>query len=126
MPADRLGARAFLEQSEGFLRDADRDDLSTESRAVLLHHAAIGASDAILLAKGRRVTSGDGSHVKRLEAALALIDADTEELLVELDISRTRRAEASYQAQPVARASVSDALDATAELVALAKGLLAQ
>jgi hypothetical protein len=55
---------------------------------VLLHNAA---SDAILQAVGRRVTSGDRSHILRLETALAKLDADTEELLERLDASRERR-----------------------------------
>jgi hypothetical protein len=45
--ADRLGARTHLEQARRFQADADASDLSAESRSVLLHNAAISASNAI-------------------------------------------------------------------------------
>jgi hypothetical protein len=95
--ADRLGARTHLEQSEKFQTDADAD-LSAESRSVLLHNAAVSASNAILQAAGLRVTSGDGAHMLRLETAVAQLHRDTDDLLERLDASRSRRNEASYAA----------------------------
>lgn len=68
--ADRVGARTFLSQAEKFQRDADARGLSSESRAVLLHNAVISGCDAVLQASGLRISSGDGSHVLRLETAL--------------------------------------------------------
>ncbi len=67
--ADRLDARTRLAQAEKFQTDAEARNLSTESRSVLLHNAAISASNAILQAAGVRVTSGDGSHLLRLDVA---------------------------------------------------------
>lgn len=92
----------------------------------LLHNAAISACDAILQAVGLRVTPGDGSHALRLEEALKQIEGDTEELLERLDASRARRNEASYAAGFVAEASVSDAREATTELVAVARTFVAR
>lgn len=122
--ADRLGARTFLSQAEKFQRDADAPALSSESRSVLLHNAVISGCDAILQASGLRMTSGEGSHVLRLEAALAEIDQDTDDLLERLDASRSRRSEASYAAGFVAQASVDEAREATAELIELARVLV--
>ena len=119
--ADRVGARTFLSQAEKFQRDADADGLSSESRAVLLHNAVISGCDAVLQASGLRVSSGDGSHVRRLETALEQIGHDTDDLLERLDASRSRRSEASYAAGFVAQASVDEAREATAELIELAR-----
>jgi hypothetical protein len=118
--ADRLGARTHLDQAEKFQSDADAD-LSTESRSVLLHNAALSASNAILQAAGLRVSSGDGSHLLRLETALEQLDDDTEDLLERLDASRSRRNEASYASMLIAQASVDEAREATAELIELAR-----
>jgi hypothetical protein len=118
---DRVGAREFLSQADDFLKDSALESLGAASQAVLLHNAAICACDAILQAVGLRVTPGDGSHVLRLEAALDRIEGDTEELLERLDASRARRNEASYAAMWIAEASVSDAREATTELVELAR-----
>jgi hypothetical protein len=121
--ADRLGARVYLEQAERFQSDAD-SDLSAESRSVLLHNAAISASNAILQAAGLRVTSGEGSHLLRLETALEQLHQDTEDLLERLDASRSRRNEASYAAMLVAEASVEEAREGTAELIEAARDFL--
>jgi shikimate kinase len=121
--ADRLGARTHLDQAEKFQRDADAD-LSPESRSVLLHNAAISASNAILQAAGLRVTSGEGAHLLRLEQAVAHLRVDAEDLLERLDASRSRRNEASYAAMSVAEASVDEAREATAELIGLTRDFL--
>lgn len=71
------------------------------------------------------MTPGDRSHVLRLETALDQVDVDTEELLDRLDASRERRNEASYAAGLVVQASLSDAREATAELIELARRFVA-
>ena len=124
VPADRIGAREFFDQAERFLTDAQMSGLTPESRVTLLHNAAMCACDATLQVVGLRVTSGDGAHVLRLETALGQIDVDTEELLERLDASRVRRNEASYAALFVAEASAAEALEATAELVELARSFV--
>lgn len=123
--ADKLRAREFLDQAETFMADADMGSLSAPSQSVLLHNVTICACDAILQTVGLRVTSGDRSHVLRLESALEQLDADTEELLDRLDASRERRHEASYAAGFVGQASLSDAREATAELLGLASRFVA-
>ena len=75
--ADKITAREFLDQASDFLNDARIDGLGPPSRVVLLHNAAIVACDAILQAVGLRVTSGDRSHILRLETALRELDTDT-------------------------------------------------
>jgi hypothetical protein len=122
--ADRVGAREFLDQAEGFLSDADAPGLSAASRTVLLHSAAICSCDAILQAVGLRVAPGDRSHLLRLEAALDQLDGNTEELFERLDAARARRNEVSYTAGFVADASLEDARESTVELVSLTRGFL--
>jgi hypothetical protein len=124
--ADRRDARIHLAQAEKFQTDADTQDLSNESRSVLLHNAAISASNAILQAAGLRVTSGDGSHLLCLETALEQLDQETGDLLERLDASRSRRNEASYASMLVAQASVDEAREATAELIELASNYLGE
>ena len=119
--ADRIAAAEYLEQADLFLADAQTSSLQAPSQAVLLHNAAVSACDAILSAVGLRVTPGDRSHALRLETALSQIDSDTEELFERLDASRERRNEASYAAGFVAQASISDAHEATVELLVLAR-----
>lgn len=123
--ADRVGARGFLAQAELFLADAITTTLSAPSKAVLLHNATVCACDAVLQAVGLRVTPGDRSHVLRLETALRELPDDTEELLERLDASRARRNEASYAAGFVGNASVSDAREATTELVETVRAFIA-
>jgi len=110
-----------LDQAQRFQADADTAGLSAESRLILLHGAAISASNAILQAAGLRVTTGEGAHLLRLETALDQLDPDTEGLLERLDASRSRRNEASYAAMPVVQASVDEAREATVELIELAR-----
>ncbi len=121
---DRMGARSFLAQADTFLGDADARGLSAPSQSILLHSATVSACDAILQAAGQRVSPGDGAHVLRLEAALDHVYGDTEELLERLDASRARRNEASYAAEFVAKASIAEAREATAELLELAHGFV--
>src|ERR1039458_206454 len=103
-------------------RSASPTTLSSESQAVLLHNATMAACDAVLQAVGLRVTAGYRAHVIRLEAACAeLPGGDTEELLESLDASRERRNEASYAAGIVSRASVTEAREATTELIELTR-----
>jgi hypothetical protein len=122
--ADRVSAREFVEQAAQFLEDAGTNGLRAPSRVVLLHNAALSACDAILQAVGLRVTPGDRSHALRLESALTELDADTEDLFERLDASRERRNEASYAAGFIAQASVVDALEATTELVEMARAFV--
>jgi hypothetical protein len=123
VPADRVTAREFLAQGPVFLDDA-RSHLSNGSRQILLHQAAICACDAVLLAKGLRVSSGDRAHILRFERALDELPGPTDELLEALDAARAMRVDASYQAMPVASASVDDAAEATRELYARTEELL--
>jgi hypothetical protein len=120
---DRMEARSFLTQAERFQSDADAQ-LSAESRSVLLHDAAVSASDAILRASGLRVTSGDGAHQLRLETAVEQLHHPPGDLMERLDTSRWARNEASYSAMSVAQASIEEAREATAELIELARKLV--
>lgn len=124
VPADRVGAREFLDQARIFMQDAELVALSNEGRQVLLHQTAICACDAILLASGSQIAGGDGGHLLRLASALEQLQADTDELLDALDDSRARRVEASYRAGPVPAASMEEAAEATRELLALAESFV--
>jgi hypothetical protein len=124
VPADKVRGREFLDQTERFLVKAQISRLTPESRVTLLDNAAMCACDAILQADGMRVTSGDDAHILRLRTAHDQLDHDTRELLESLDASRVRRNEASYHALFVAEASATDAHEATAEPIELARSLL--
>ena len=117
VPADRMGAREFLDQARVFMSDAGLRGVSNEGRQLLLHQTAICACDAVLLVSGLQVAGGDGAHVLRLEQALAELPGDADELLDSLDASRARRVEASYRAGPVPEASVEEAAEATLDLL---------
>lgn len=121
---DTLRAREFLDQAEMHLQDASRGELHAPSTVILLHSATVAACDAILQAVGLRVTPGDRAHVLRIETALDQLGGDTEDLLEQLDASREPRNEASYAVSFVAQASVADAREATAELLALVRSFL--
>jgi hypothetical protein len=123
---DKVRAREFLAQAELLLKDANTATISAEGQAILLHNATLAACDAILQAVGLRVTPGDRAHVIRLEAALAELPGDTEDLLESLDAARERRNEASYLAGFVAQASVADAREATTELIGLTQQFLSR
>lgn len=121
--ANRTDARTYLEQAKTFQADADAD-LSSESRSVLLHNAVVSAADAILQAAGLRVSGGDGAHQLRIETALAQLEDETDELIDRLEASRSRRNEASYRAMLVPDASIDEAREATAEIIALAEDFI--
>jgi hypothetical protein len=91
VPADRVGAREFLEQGRIFMSDAGIREISNEGRQLLLHQTAICACDAVLLVSGLQVAGGDGAHMMRLEHALAELPDDVDDLLDTLDASRARR-----------------------------------
>ena len=124
--ADRVGAREFVTQARIFVNDAASPGLANESRQLLLHQASLTACDAVLLAAGWTVGSGDGAHALRLDKALAELPGADDELFDRLDASRARRNEASYRAQAVPTASVSEATEATLELLALVDAFLEQ
>jgi len=88
------------------------------------HNAVISAADAILQAVGLRVSGGEGAHQLRIETALAQLPDEADELLDRLEASRSRRNEASYAAMLVPQASLDEAREATAELIALATGFV--
>lgn len=123
---DRVTAREFLDQADEFMADATRKDLGSASRSVLFHNAAICACDAVLQAAGKRVVGGDNAHVRRIRAALDRLPGDTADLFDRLDASRERRNEASYRAGFVPQASLDDAAEATAELIALARAFVGE
>ncbi|MGH2878417.1 MAG: hypothetical protein ACRDK4_02265 [Solirubrobacteraceae bacterium] len=125
VPTDRVGARDYLNQARQFSKDSETDVISSESKQVLIHQAAISGCDAILLASGFRIRGSEGGHELRLREALKRVAPDEEELLDDLLASRDRRSEASYAAEPVARASVAEARDALAQLLELAASYLA-
>jgi hypothetical protein len=119
VPVDPAEARVFVAQAKVFLRDGQSGAVADPSRQVLLHNAAIAASDGILLAAGWRVTPGDGSHVLRLEKAVELLGGGAD-LADRLDDARLARNDASYGASIPSVDDVEAAVDVTEELVTLA------
>jgi hypothetical protein len=118
---DRETGRSYLAQAEDFLADARNEGNTNESRAVLIHSAVIAACDAVLAAEGLRVGSGERAHILRIDTALDQLDGDTTELNEALDAARARRNDASYNAMPVAGASVADGIEAAASLIERAR-----
>jgi hypothetical protein len=91
---------------------------------VLLHNAAVAASDAVLLAAGWRVTSGDRGHVKRLEKAVDLL-GETDDFADRLDDARMTRNEVSYAAALPAADDLAEAIAVTRDLVSAAETFVA-
>jgi hypothetical protein len=117
VPADPATARIGLDEAERFLSDGDEPALSEESRHLLYWQACLSLLDAVLLAGGRRVTSGAGGHMLRLSETHAVLGANHPDLFERLDLHRGRRHDVSY------RGAVSSAED-TAALRGAAEELL--
>ena len=94
--ADAATARVFLDRAEGFLSDAAGGGMTASGRQILLWQACMSAMEAVLLAAGRRVTGGDGSHVLRLEETQRRMGTEHLDLFERLDTHRELRHEASY------------------------------
>lgn len=122
--ADGSPASEFLDQAETFFAGATGGDVSATSKMVLLHNAVVSACDAALQSAGLRGTPGDGAHVVRIETALDTFSVATEDLFERLDAARERPNEASSRAEIAAQASVTDAEEATSELLALVRAAL--
>lgn len=118
---DPATAREFLAQAESFFSDASRLSNSNESRSLLTHQAAVAACDAVLTFEGQRIAGDEGSHGLRLRTACAALSGDLAELLERLDDSKSWRNDASYRAQVVPSPILTDALEATGELIDLVR-----
>jgi hypothetical protein len=121
VPVDTLRARGFLAQAKQFLADGGGSTISSPSRQVLLHNAAIAACDALLMVHGRRVTPGDGGHWLRLKEAQDLLQDDHGDLFDRLDESRMARNDVSYRAEFVLDEEVDAARRAVEELLEIAQ-----
>jgi hypothetical protein len=117
-------ARDFIQQARRFIADAERGTTSPESAVVLYWNACISSMDAVLTASGRRVGSGEDSHIVRVEAACGVLGAGYQELFERLDQWRRTRHYVSYAAITPPTAEVAalqgdarDVLDAAARFV---------
>ena len=88
----------------------------TEARVTQVHADRVTA--------GEFLQQAERFSVLRLETALERLGGDTDELLERLDAARDRRNEASYRAGFVPEASVSEAREATRELLDRARDFL--
>lgn len=115
---DAYAASRFLGQARRFLTDAQRAENATESRAILVHQAALSACDAFLAIEGYAVNGSEGGHRLRLTECRERIPLEAA-LFERLDDSMQSRHEVSYQAATPPGESLDEALDAARELLAL-------
>ncbi len=120
VPADCQGALTHLDSAARFLRSADAVGLDPEAQLVLLYDSARNASTAVLLAAGRQVSEGRGSHVLAVREAGRLLGDKHRATISKLDTLRALRKRAEYEAQPASTSQVAAAHLVAVEMMAAA------
>jgi hypothetical protein len=114
-------ARRLLDQADRHLASAGIAGVDADSRFCLLYDGARKASDAIMRAAGRRVTTGAGHHIVYLAEAKRLLGPASATMWTRVEGARSIRNDIEYQAREVTQLEVTE-LDAAAhELVAAAR-----
>lgn len=115
-PVDDEAARELLTKAHDHLTDAERDTNNVSSRQLLSYQAALDAMNALLKAAGRRITSGAGGHMARIEECERLIP-DEAELLERVDDARQLRNRAAYDGFDAAEDIVEEQNNDVRELI---------
>lgn len=121
VPADPASARVFLDQAERFMEDGGQARTSLEGRQILYYQACLSALEGILLAGGKRIMSGTGAHILRMDEAHACLGHGYPDLFERLDMRREARHEVSYSAGVVSEKQVESLRAAVIELVGVAR-----
>jgi len=98
--------------------------MTTSSQQIPLWQACISAMDALLLAVGRRVTGGDGAHMRRLEEIQQHLDGEELDLFERLDTHRELRHEASYHVGMVSRQDARTTREDAEQLIRRARAFV--
>lgn len=125
VPADCEAALTHLDSAARFLRSADAVGLHPEAQLVLLYDASRNAVTAVLLATGRQVTDGRGSHVLAIREAGRLLGDKQRATISKLDTLRALRNRAEYEAQPASTSQVATARSVALEMMAAAAAYVA-
>jgi hypothetical protein len=120
-PPDLELAHRLLAQAERHLASATIPGVDADSRFGMLYDAARKSADAVMRARGRRVTNGTGHHIVFLREAKRLLPAEHASLLNRVDVARSIRNAMEYRAREVTETEVSELREAAAELFAAAR-----
>jgi hypothetical protein len=125
VPPDCDGALAHLDSAGRFLSSADAVGLHPEAQLVLLYDAARNATTAVLLATGRQVGDGRGSHVLAIREAGRLLGDKHRATISKLDTLRALRNRAEYEAQPASTSQVAAARLVAVEMISAVTAYIA-
>lgn len=114
VPADFNEADDRLRQARNHHASAQVSGIDNESAYILLYSAAHKAASAVLLAAGRRVSSGERGHAVLLAETRRLLGQEHAQLMTRLDRARQQRNRVAYQTQAVSRTEL-ESLRASAQ-----------
>jgi uncharacterized protein (UPF0332 family) len=114
VPADFNEAGRRLAQARNHHGSAEVPGIDNESAYILLYSAAHKAASAVLLAAGRRVSSGERGHAVLLAETKRLLGQAHAQLMTRLDRARQQRNRVAYQTQAVSRTEL-ESLRASAQ-----------
>jgi hypothetical protein len=114
-------AGRLLNQADRHLASAAIEGIDNDSRFGMLYDGARKAADAVMRAKGRRVTQGAGHHIVYLAEAKRLLGPDQAMLWTRVEAARAIRNDMEYRGREVSELEVTELADAAAQLVAAAR-----
>lgn len=120
-PQDLRLARRLLDQADRHIASAGVDGVDRDSRFGLLYDGARKAADAIMRAKGRRVTAGVGHHIAYLAEAKRVLGPDHEELWTRIETARSIRNDMEYRGREVSELELTELDDAATQIVVAAR-----
>jgi hypothetical protein len=123
-PPDLAMAARLLDQANRHLTSAAIKGVDRDSRFGLLYDGARKAADAIMRAKGRRVTHGVGHHLVFLSEAKRLLGPSQAAMWTRVEAARSIRNAMEYQGREVTQLEVDELTEAATELVAAARGFV--
>jgi hypothetical protein len=103
------------------MEDAGQPRTSLDGRQILYYQSCLSLLEGILLAGGKRITSGAGAHRLRMDEAHACLGQGYPDLFERLHIHREARHEVSYSAGVVSEKQVESLRSAVIELSHIAR-----
>ena len=120
-PPDLELARRLLDQAERHLASAAIDGVDADSRFGMLYDAARKSADAVMKAKGRRVTQGTGHHIVFLAEAKALLPKEYESFVTRVEAARSIRNAMEYRAREVTDLELRELTEAAGGILGAAR-----
>lgn len=117
LAADEQEIARLLDAAEGTLRDAARQELSSDSRFSLAYRALMRAALAALRAKGYRPATSEPGHHQLIIQALTLTLGVAPERVQVLEAYRKARNQADYHGTPVSDAVAWECIDDASRIV---------